>query len=122
MCVPVLLVPPSLICASADGEPALYESMSASLRPTASQDWEWGNFTSDDLRRYINIGAYMNAAPYFVHESCPMSRSYSVFRNMGLRHLPVVDVQNQVRRPRPLPATPAMAMKLRPRTRRWLAC
>jgi hypothetical protein len=97
LCVNLWLLLSVFLRVKSDGEPALYESMSSSLRPTASQDWEWGNFTSHDLKRYINIGAYMNAAPYFVHESCPMSRSYSIFRNMGLRHLPVVDVQNQVK-------------------------
>ena len=49
-----------------------------------------------DRARWINIGAYMNCACYTIMESCPLSRAYKLFRDMGLRHLPVLDIQNRV--------------------------
>ena len=37
----------------------------------------------------------MNAAPFAVSESCPLNKAYRLFRGMGLRHLPVTDVDNR---------------------------
>uniref|UniRef100_A0A7S4KVL4 Chloride channel protein n=1 Tax=Guillardia theta TaxID=55529 RepID=A0A7S4KVL4_GUITH len=83
---------------SLDGDPDMYELMAYNNRQGASglQAWEFRDFSPEDRERYVNLGAYMNCSCYTVLESCPLSRAYKLFRNMGLRHLPVVDVQNRV--------------------------
>ena len=43
--------------------------------------------------RFYNVGSVMNVAPYVVLESSPLSRVYSLFTNMGLRHLVVLGGQ-----------------------------
>jgi hypothetical protein len=45
------------------------------------------------IHKYIQ---YMNAACLCVTNSTPLSRAYRLFRTMGLRHLPVVDLENRV--------------------------
>lgn len=40
------------------------------------------------MRRYVNLGAYMNAASYTVMENCPLTRAFKLFRNLGSRPLP----------------------------------
>nr|ABA40854.1 SJCHGC06722 protein [Schistosoma japonicum] len=46
---------------------------------------------------YLDLRPYMCEAPYSVPETMTMTRVYHLFRLLGLRHLPVVDNQNQVR-------------------------
>jgi len=83
---------------SLDGDVELYELMATNNRsgPSGVQEWEWSEFSEEDRGRVVNVGAYMNCACYTVVESCPLSRAYKLFRSMGLRHLPVIDVQNHV--------------------------
>ena len=38
----------------------------------------------------------MNVAPVTVSPLCPIARCYTLFRGMGIRHLPVVDDNNRV--------------------------
>mmetsp|Transcript_49459 Transcript_49459/g.155052 ORF Transcript_49459/g.155052 Transcript_49459/m.155052 type:complete len:946 (-) Transcript_49459:44-2881(-) len=59
------------------------------------KDWEWALFTGSDRDRYINLGPYMNAAPYTVHETCLLNKAFDLFQQMSLRHLPVLDVCNR---------------------------
>ena len=33
----------------------------------------------------------MNSSPYTVHNTMPVSQTFSLFRGLGLRHLPVID-------------------------------
>ncbi|EKX41938.1 hypothetical protein GUITHDRAFT_88279 [Guillardia theta CCMP2712] len=51
---------------------------------------------ADDRERYVNLAAYMNAACYSVYSQCPLSRAYTIFRSLGLRHLPVVNQRFEV--------------------------
>ncbi|KAH8868706.1 H(+)/Cl(-) exchange transporter 7 [Schistosoma japonicum] len=55
------------------------------------------NLSCDDMDAYLDLRPYMCEAPYSVPETMTMTRVYHLFRLLGLRHLPVVDNQNQVR-------------------------
>lgn len=44
-----------------------------------------------DQTRLIDINHFMDTGPYMVNETTSLSRTYRLFRNMGLRHLWVVD-------------------------------
>jgi CBS domain-containing protein len=44
----------------------------------------------------IDLRAYMNPAPIMVTGKCPIARCYTLFRGMGIRHLPVVDDDHSV--------------------------
>lgn len=46
--------------------------------------------------KWIDLTAFMNPAPISVLTSCPLVRAYILFRSLGLRHMPVVDFQNNV--------------------------
>lgn len=37
----------------------------------------------------------MNTSPLSVYEGAPLSKAYSLFRHLGLRHMPVVDQENR---------------------------
>ena len=58
---------------------------------TGLAPWEFGGPASRHgtflnqpfVRRYVNLGAYMNAASYTVMESCPLTRAFKLFRNLG---------------------------------------
>ncbi|TPP62755.1 H(+)/Cl(-) exchange transporter 7 [Fasciola gigantica] len=51
----------------------------------------------EDLELFIDFRPYMCEAPYSVPETMTMNRVYYIFRLLGLRHLPVVDGENQLR-------------------------
>nr|CAH8872432.1 unnamed protein product [Trichobilharzia regenti] len=55
------------------------------------------NLSYEDMDAYLDLRPYMCEAPYSVPETMTMTRVYHLFRLLGLRHLPVVDNQNQVR-------------------------
>ncbi|CAH8630750.1 unnamed protein product [Schistosoma mattheei] len=55
------------------------------------------HLSCDDMDAYLDLRPYMCEAPYSVPETMTMTRVYHLFRLLGLRHLPVVDSQNQVR-------------------------
>lgn len=44
----------------------------------------------------VDLRPYMDESPFSVIESFSIQRAYTVFRSMGLRHLPVVDKCNKV--------------------------
>ena len=76
------------------GDPEMYELIEYRRRRievATVKEWEWGMFCEEDRSRLVNLASYMNAACYTVHEGCTVARAYSLFRSMGLRHLPVVD-------------------------------
>ena len=50
----------------------------------------------DELSMNIDLRPYMNPVPYSVRESSPLSRVFTLFRTMGLRHLVVVDIDNKI--------------------------
>jgi CBS domain-containing protein len=76
-----------------EGVPALYDLMAYNTRVT---NHALTDLSEADRARWVNIGAYMNCSCYTIMESCPLSRAYKLFRDMGLRHLPVLDIQNRV--------------------------
>ncbi|CAL8101223.1 unnamed protein product [Calicophoron daubneyi] len=53
--------------------------------------------TDEDMDACIDFRPYMCEAPYSVPETMAMNRIYHLFRLLGLRHLPVVDRNNQLR-------------------------
>eukprot|EP00850_Spirogloea_muscicola_P007472 SM000038S14285 [mRNA] locus=s38:72646:80165:+ [translate_table: standard] len=44
----------------------------------------------------LDLRPYMNHAPLAVRKECSAQRAYVIFRNLGLRHLPVVDSEGRV--------------------------
>jgi chloride channel 7 len=44
----------------------------------------------------VDLRSYMNPATITVSPKCPIGRCYTLFRGMGIRHLPVVDDSNRV--------------------------
>eukprot|EP00960_Hanusia_phi_P025905 745956-Hanusia_phi.AAC.2 len=48
--------------------------------PHSLQDWECALFTSSDRERYINLGPYMNSAPYTVQETCLLDKAFELFQ------------------------------------------
>ncbi|KAF7259881.1 hypothetical protein EG68_02929 [Paragonimus skrjabini miyazakii] len=53
--------------------------------------------TEEDMEATLDLQPYMCEAPYSVPETMTMNRVYPLFRLLGLRHLPVVDGNNQLR-------------------------
>lgn len=47
-----------------------------------------------------DVTPYMNPCPYTVSPHTRMSQVFNLFRTMGLRHLPVVNAEGEVRRGR----------------------
>merc|ERR1712173_20099 len=54
------------------------------------------NIEMDELMMNIDLRPYMNPVPYSVRESSPLTRVFTLFRTMGLRHLVVVDINNKI--------------------------
>eukprot|EP01132_Coremiostelium_polycephalum_P001196 gene1196-1509_t len=54
------------------------------------------HFTHQDLERSIDLRPYMNSSGITIHDTFSFSEAYKLFRTMGLRHLPVVDINNEV--------------------------
>uniref|UniRef100_A0A0L8GTH4 CBS domain-containing protein n=1 Tax=Octopus bimaculoides TaxID=37653 RepID=A0A0L8GTH4_OCTBM len=44
-----------------------------------------------------DVSPYMNPCPYTVYPNTPVSQVFQLFRSMGLRHLPVVSHDGEVR-------------------------
>lgn len=44
----------------------------------------------EEKNYHIDIAAAMNRGAYTVTQNCPLSKAYSLFTQMGLRHLPVL--------------------------------
>lgn len=55
------------------------------------------NLSNRDLDCEVNIVRIMNQGPHVVLESCPLSRAYSLFITVGLRHLVVIDGDGSVK-------------------------
>jgi hypothetical protein len=49
-----------------------------------------------DGRLFADLSPYINLAPLAVRDCCPLSRVFTHFRTMGLRHAVVVDKYNEV--------------------------
>jgi len=56
-----------------------------------------GQLTDRELRMEVNIVRIMNQGPHVVQEACPVSRAYTLFMSIGLRHLVVVNTEGCVR-------------------------
>jgi chloride channel 7 len=46
--------------------------------------------------RYLDLRPFMNPTPFSVRDISPLSKVYHLYRKMGLRHLPVCNVRNEV--------------------------
>jgi chloride channel 7 len=51
--------------------------------------------TDEDREFMVDLRPYCNTAPVTIHEQASVERTYSVFRDLGLRFLPVVNRYNQ---------------------------
>ena len=45
---------------------------------------------------FVDLRPYMNPVPFSVRETSPLTRVFLLFRTMGLRHLPVIDIDNKI--------------------------
>merc|ERR1711871_857637 len=45
---------------------------------------------------YLDLRPVMNPWPYVVYEGASLSRVYRLYRGIGIRHLPVIDIDNKV--------------------------
>eukprot|EP00035_Acanthoeca_spectabilis_P023009 m.447121 g.447121 ORF g.447121 m.447121 type:complete len:875 (+) comp19472_c0_seq1:188-2812(+) len=78
------------------------EKHSAILRGKFQEDYSGVGGDVDDVSRrrgdglQVDLRPYMDESPFSVIESFSIQRAYTVFRSMGLRHLPVVDKCNKV--------------------------
>ena len=52
------------------------------------------NVNDEDL--YLNIEPYINPSPFVMRDESSLSRAFRLFRTMGLRHLVIVNVHNEV--------------------------
>eukprot|EP01138_Halocafeteria_seosinensis_P001396 gb/GECG01001432.1/.p1 GENE.gb/GECG01001432.1/~~gb/GECG01001432.1/.p1 ORF type:complete len:1015 (+),score=100.27 gb/GECG01001432.1/:1-3045(+) len=48
-------------------------------------------FSDEELKSYVDLRPYMSSAPYTVNYKATLQRTYSLFRGLGLRHLPVLN-------------------------------
>ena len=54
------------------------------------------NMRSSDRDSWLDLRPYANTAPYTINETASIQRTYRLFRTLGLRHLCVVNHNNQV--------------------------
>jgi CBS domain-containing protein len=54
------------------------------------------SFTADEKRMYVDLRPYMDPTPLTVHVHTPLQRAYHLFKDMGLRHLLVVNNSHDV--------------------------
>jgi len=56
-------------------------------------------YSSNDIQalkgKYIDFRAVMNPSPFCVQVDTPLTRVFRLYRSMGIRHLPVVDIDNR---------------------------
>jgi len=78
------------------------EKHSEILRNKFNDDYSGVGMESDDVSRrrgdglQVDLRPYMDESPFAVIETFSISRAYTIFRSMGLRHLPIVDKCNKV--------------------------
>ncbi|KAK9139773.1 hypothetical protein Scep_009454 [Stephania cephalantha] len=54
------------------------------------------HLSPDDLEMYIDLAPFLNPSPYIVPEDTSLSKAYSLFRQLGLRHIFVVPRPSRV--------------------------
>ncbi|KAF2075135.1 hypothetical protein CYY_003570 [Polysphondylium violaceum] len=54
------------------------------------------NFDQFELDSFIDLRPYMNSSGITIHNTFSFVEAYKLFRTMGLRHLPVIDINNEV--------------------------
>lgn len=47
-------------------------------------------------RCFVDLRPYVNPTPYVIHVESTVQRAYTLFRGLGLRHLPVVNDNNDI--------------------------
>lgn len=50
----------------------------------------------DDPNLFMNLEPYLNPSPFVMRDESSLSRAFRLFRTMGLRHLVIVNVHNEV--------------------------
>lgn len=54
------------------------------------------NISDQEMKMWIDVAEVMNFGPYTVQEVCPLSRVVRLFCKLGMRHLVVLDDNNEV--------------------------
>jgi chloride channel 7 len=54
------------------------------------------NLKIDDPDLFINLEPYLNPSPFVMRDESSLSRVFRLFRTMGLRHLVIVNIHNEV--------------------------
>lgn len=86
--------------ASPAGPPAMvqYEDMLRNFHPTLFPSLEVvrSGLTSSDFQKVVDLRPYTNQSCYTIPEHTSATRCYQLFREMGLRHLPVLGSNGKV--------------------------
>lgn len=80
------------------------------------------NISPEERGLWLDLRPYVNTAPYVIHESASIARTYRLFRTLGLRHLCVVNHHSQVVgiiTRKDLGSANLNTSRVRPRTRMW---
>lgn len=64
--------------------------------PTISEVLRGGNVPINDPSLFLNLEPYLNPSPFVVRDESSLSRAFRLFRTMGLRHLVIVNLHNEV--------------------------
>jgi len=72
-----------------------YEDFTEKL---ASMDYDVDklNMSPKDMDMHIDLSPYINVSATVVYETCSYTEAYRLFRTMGLRHLVIIDIHNEV--------------------------
>ncbi len=55
-----------------------------------------GDIVVNDPSLFLNLEPYLNPSPFVMRDESSLSRAFRLFRTMGLRHLVIVNVHNEV--------------------------
>ncbi|KAL1561833.1 chloride channel protein CLC-d-like isoform X3 [Salvia divinorum] len=83
---------------STDGPVPIRHNLTEFVKPVSSKGITIDDIhlTPDDLEMYIDLAPFLNSSPYVVPEDMSLTKVYTLFRQLGLRHLLVVPRASRV--------------------------
>ncbi|KAL1536071.1 chloride channel protein CLC-d-like isoform X2 [Salvia divinorum] len=83
---------------SRDGPVPIRHNLTEFVKPVSSKGISIDDIhlTPDDLEMYIDLVPFLNPSPYVVPEDMSLTKVYTLFRQLGLRHLLVVPRASRV--------------------------
>jgi len=64
--------------------------------PSISEVLQKASINVADPTLFLNLEPYLNPSPFVMRDESSLSRAFRLFRTMGLRHLVIVNVHNEV--------------------------